>query len=56
VRVNIGKLKAQIELILIDKSSFEAEFRMMIVTIGEHGVPPVETKLMIEGLMSLAGL
>ena len=44
---NIGKLKAQIEQILIDKKSFEAEFRMMIVTIGEHGVPHVETKVMV---------
>lgn len=28
----------------------------MIITIGEHGVAPVETKMLMEGLMSMAGL
>ena len=56
VRMNIGKLKAQINQITMDKKNFEAEMKMLIVTVGEHGAPPVETKLMREATMIFAGL
>jgi hypothetical protein len=56
VRMNIGKLKAQINQITMDKKNFEAEMKMLIVTVGENGAPPVETKLMMEASMIFAGL
>ena len=40
MRINIGKIKAQINQISLDKSCFEGEMKMLIITIGEHGAPP----------------
>lgn len=54
--MNIGKLKSQISQIFIDKNSFENELQMLIVTIGEHAAPPIETKLITEGLMGMSGI
>ncbi len=35
----------------MDKNNFEVEIKMLIVTVGEHGGPPVETKVMLEASM-----
>lgn len=54
--MNIGKLKSQISQIFIDKNSFENELMMLIVTIGEHAAPPIETKMINEGLMGMSAI
>lgn len=53
----MGKLRAQISELERDKKSFEAEFKMLIVTIGVHEKVETETKVVVhDRLASLVGV